>query len=44
MIDLAGSTSAILKEHDILMTEPAFMWPYLARICSNEPLELSKRL
>ena len=44
MVDLARRTSAILKVHNILMTEPAFRWPYWARIRANEPLELSKHM
>ena len=43
-LDLAKTTSAILKVHNILMNEPAFRWPHWARIRTDEPLELSKRL
>ena len=44
MVDLARRTSATLKVHNILMTEPAFRWPRWACIRVNEPssLELGK--
>ena len=41
MVHLARSTSAVLKAHNILMTEPAFRWPYWARICAMNPWNLA---